>query len=76
MLVGVSPWRVLAKTGWSGKKQEKAGEQINYGGRRESRGGFKARKKLITRKRECFTRMGMNRSDDYGRVVFVRSKGS
>ena len=38
--------------------------------------GFKARKKLITRKRECSARVGRSRADDYGGVVCVRSKGS
>ena len=38
--------------------------------------GFKARKKLITRKRECSARMGRSRADDCGGVVCVRSKGS
>ena len=38
--------------------------------------GFKARKKLITRERECFTRVGRGKADDCGGVVFVRSKGS
>ena len=31
--------------------------------------GFKARKKLITRKRECSARVGRSRADDCGRVV-------
>ena len=38
--------------------------------------GFKARKKLITRKRECSARVGRSRAGDCGRVVCVRSKGS
>ena len=38
--------------------------------------GFKARKKLITRKRECSARVGRSRDDDCGGVVCVRSKGS
>ena len=38
--------------------------------------GFKARKKLITRERECFTSVGRSRADDCGGVVYVRSKGS
>ena len=38
--------------------------------------GFKARKQLITRKRECSARVGRSRADDCGRVVCVRSKGS
>ena len=37
---------------------------------------FKARQKLITRKRECSARVGRSRSDDCGGVVCVRSKGS
>ena len=36
--------------------------------------GFKTRKKLITRKRECSTRVGRSRADECGRVVCVRSK--
>ena len=36
--------------------------------------GFKARKKLITRKRECAARVGRSRADDCGGVMFVRSK--
>ena len=36
--------------------------------------GFKARKKLITRKRECSARVGRSRADDCGGVVCVRSK--
>ena len=38
--------------------------------------GFEARKKLITRKRECSARVGRSRSDDCGGVVCVKSKGS
>ena len=38
--------------------------------------GFKARKKLITRKRECFARVGRSRADDRGGKVCVRSKES
>ena len=38
--------------------------------------GLKARKKLITRKRECSARVGRSIADDYGGVVCVRSKGS
>ena len=33
--------------------------------------GFKARKKLITRERECFTRVGRSRADDSDGVVCV-----
>ena len=36
----------------------------------------KARKKLITRERECFTRVGKSRAYDCGGVVCVRSKKS
>ena len=38
--------------------------------------GFKARKKLLMRKRECSARVEMGRADDCGGVVCVRSKGS
>ena len=38
--------------------------------------GFKARKKLIARKRECSTRVGRSRADNCGGVVCVRSEGS
>ena len=38
--------------------------------------GFKARKKLITRKRECSARVGRIRAGDCGGVVCVRSEGS
>ena len=38
--------------------------------------GFKARKKLIARKRECSTRVGRSRAGDCRRVVCVRSEGS
>ena len=38
--------------------------------------GFKARKKLIVRKRECSARVGRSRTDDYSRVVCVQSEGS
>ena len=38
--------------------------------------GFKARKKLITRKRECSARVGRSRAGDCGGMVCVRSKGS
>ena len=37
---------------------------------------FKARKKLIARKRECSARVGRSRADDCGGVVCVRSNGS
>ena len=36
--------------------------------------GFKARQKLITRKRECSTRVGRSTADACGGVVCVRSK--
>ena len=36
--------------------------------------GFKARKKLIMRKRECCARVGRSRADDCGGVVCLRSK--
>ena len=38
--------------------------------------GFKARKKLITREIECFTRVGRSSADDCGGVMCDRSKGS
>ena len=38
--------------------------------------GFKARKKLITRKRECSSRVERSKAGDCGGVVCVRSKGS
>ena len=38
--------------------------------------GFKARKKLIARKRECSARVGRSRAGDCGGVVCVRSEGS
>ena len=38
--------------------------------------GFKARKKLITRKRECSAGVGKSTADDYGGVVCVGSKRS
>ena len=38
--------------------------------------GFKARKKLITRKRECSARVRRSKADDCDGVVCVRSKGS
>ena len=52
VLVGVSPRRVLVETGRSGKEQEKKGraEKLWRVGKSEEM-GFKARKKLITRKR-------------------------
>ena len=37
--------------------------------------GFKARKKLITRKRECSARVRRSRAGDCVGVVCVRSKG-
>ena len=37
---------------------------------------FKARKKLITRERECSARVGRSRGDACGGVVCVRGKGS
>ena len=37
---------------------------------------FKARKKLIMRKRECSARVGRSRADDCGEVVCVKSKES
>ena len=38
--------------------------------------GFKARKKLMTRKRECSARVGRSGADDCGEVVCVKSIGS
>ena len=38
--------------------------------------GFKARKKLIARKRECSARVGRSRAEVCSRVVCVRSEGS
>ena len=35
--------------------------------------GFKARKKLLARKRECSARVGRSRAGDYSGVVCVRS---
>ena len=45
-------------------------------GRKSKEVGFKARKKLIMRKRECSARMGRSKADDCGGVVCFRSKGS
>ena len=36
--------------------------------------GFKTRKKLITRKRECSARVERSRANDCGEVMRVRSK--
>ena len=38
--------------------------------------GFKARKKLIARKRECSVRVRRSRASDCGEVVCVWSEGS
>ena len=38
--------------------------------------GFKARNKLIARKRECSAREGRSRAGDCSEVVCVRSEGS
>ena len=38
--------------------------------------GFKARKKLMARKRECSARVRRSRAGDCGGVVCVRSEGS
>ena len=38
--------------------------------------GFKARKKLITRKRECSARVRRSRAGDCSGVVRVRNEGS
>ena len=67
----------MVKTGRWGKEQGETEEQRNYArvGKSEEV-GFKARKKLITRKRECSARVGRSRPDDCGGVVCVRSKGS
>ena len=66
----------MIKTGQSGKEQGEPGEQRNYGVGKSKEVSFKARKKLITRKRECSARVGRNRADNCGAVVCVSSKGS
>ena len=50
VLVGISPWRVLVKTGRSGKEQEKTGEQRNYGAwKRVKRWVLRHERNLIVR---------------------------
>ena len=63
-------WPVGKEAGRNGR----AGKLWRVGKSKEV--GFKARKKLITRKRECSARVGMSTAGDCGRVVCVRSKGS
>ena len=45
-------------------------------GRKSTEVGFKARKKLVTKKKECSATVGRSRADDCGGVVCVRSEGS
>ena len=52
----------------------RAGKLWRVGKSKEA--GFKARKKLITRKRECSARVGRSSAGDCSRVVCVRSEGS
>ena len=76
VLVGVSPreyWLKLA--GREGAGRNGRAEKLWRVGKSEEV-GFKARKKLITRKRECSARVGRSRADDRGGVMCVRSKES
>ena len=67
-------WLKLAGRERSREKGES--REIMDGMEKNEEVGFKARKKLITRKRECSAREGKSRADDCGGVVCVRSKGS
>ena len=67
----------LVKTGRSGKEQgETGGKGKLWRVGKSEEVCFKARKKLITRKRECSAMVGRSRAGDCGGVVCVRSKGS
>ena len=67
VFVGVSP------VGKGAERNGRAGKLWRVGKSKEV--GFKARKKLIARKRECSARV-RSRDDDCGGVVCVRSEGS
>ena len=71
---------VQIKTGQSVRSREEAGKDGNaeklWRVGKSEEVGFKARKKLITRKIECSERVRGSRADDCGGVVCVRSKGS
>ena len=64
-------WLKLAGRERSRKKREKL-----WIVEKSTEVGIKARKKLITRKRECSAMVGRSRADDCGGMVCVRSKGS
>ena len=65
----------LKRPVWKGAgRNGRAGKLWRVGKSKEM--GFKARKKLITRNRECFARMGRSRAGDCGGVVCVRSEVS
>ena len=77
VLVGVSPSRVLVKlAGQERTRETRESSEIMKGKKKSEEVGFKARKKLITRKRDCSTRVERSRADDCGGVVCVRSKGT
>ena len=64
VLVGVSPWRVLAKLAGSKRSREKRERREIMELGKSEEVGFKALKKLITRKRECSARVGRSRVYD------------
>ena len=61
-------WLKLA--GREGARKDGNAEKLWRIGKSEEM-GFKARKKLITGERKCFTRVGRSRADDCGGVVCV-----
>ena len=72
-LVREEYWLKLA--GRERSRETRRAEKLWRVGKREEM-GFEARQKLITRKRECSSRVRRSRADGCGRVVCVRSKES
>ena len=66
----------LKLAGRERSRENRENREIMEGIGKSKEVGFKARKKLIARKRECSTRVGRSRAGDCRRVVCVRSEGS
>ena len=58
------------------KSREKRERREIMEGRKSEDMGFKARKRMITRNRDCSARVGRSRADGCDGVVCVRSKES
>ena len=64
----------LKLAGQERSRETQESSEIMKGKKNREEVSFKARKKLITRKRDCSTRVEWGRADDCDGVVCVRSK--